>query len=465
MREKSVALFLLFVLCFILVTNPIVEATFPTPPSYPSPRIFIKSDGSIDPPSAPIYRDGDIYTLTDNIVGYSIVVDKDNIMLDGDGYTLRGFGSKDNFSLEGMTDPTGVLVLQHNGVTVRNMRISGFTYGIKVSKLYTLACRNNVLENNTVTDNYYGVYLSASWFTVLRNNHMSNNVCNFYLYDFVEMLNPDSDLFLNDIDSTNTVDGKPIIYWVNEQDKIVPSDAGYVALVKCTNMIVQNLNLTDNGQGILLAYTNNSLITQNHVNHTDWGIFDYNSSNLLITKNNLENNDVGIRVVRNSNQNTISENLIANNSKGIDISYDSVYVSVFGNMIADNEGWGLLVYSYNNLIYNNSFLHNNLEGGLQVRILTDEDMPSGNMWDNGFIGNYWSDYTTRYPNATEIDDSGIGDTPFRLSANDTDRYPIMETDVIPEIPSWFILPLFLTATLTAIVIKKRLNKNLGEGLK
>jgi parallel beta-helix repeat protein len=462
MREKSAALFLLFVLCFILVSNPnveVVEATFPTPPSYPSPAIFIKSDGSIDPSSAPIHRDGDIYTLTDHIVGYSIIVEKDNIILDGGGYTLRGYGSEDNFSLEGFTDPTGILIMQHNGVTVRNMKISGFSYGIKITKLYTIVCSNNVLENNTVTDNYYGVYLSGSWFTVLRNNNMSNNVCNFYLYDFVEMLNPDSDLFINDIDSTNTVDGKPIIYWVNEHNKIVPSDAGYVALVKCTNMIVQNLNLSDNGQGILLVYSTNSLITQNHMSNTEWGIFAYNSSNLLITKNNLENNNVGIRVVRNSNRNTISENLIADNSNGIDISYDSVYISIFGNMIADNDGWGLLVYSHNNLIYNNSFLHNNIEGGLQVRILTDEGMPSGNMWDNGIIGNYWSDYTTRYPNATEIADSGIGDTPFQLSANNTDRYPIMETAVIPEFPSWTLLPLLITATLTAVFYKKRLTKS------
>jgi hypothetical protein len=86
-------------------------------------------------------------------------------------------------------------------------------------------------------------------------------------------------------------------------------------------------------------------------------------------------------------------------------------------------------------------------------------MPSGNMWDNGIIGNYWSDYTTRYPNATEIADSGIGDTPFQLSANNTDRYPIMETAVIPEFPSWTLLPLLITATLTAVFYKKRLTKS------
>ena len=39
------------------------------------------------------------------------------------------------------------------------------------------------------------------------------------------------------------------------------------------------------------------------------------------------------------------------------------------------------------------------------------------------------------------------------------------TESIPEFPSWLILPLFLTATLSAIVVKKKLYKNLGVGLK
>ncbi|MCW4034450.1 MAG: right-handed parallel beta-helix repeat-containing protein, partial [Candidatus Bathyarchaeota archaeon] len=184
----------------------------------PSPAFFIKSDGSVEPPDAPIRRDGDVYTFTDDIIGYAIIVEKDDVVLDGGGYALKGYGSEGNFTFNGSADPTGILILQHNGVTVRNMNISGFSYGIRINNLYTLACTNNILENNLLTGNYYGVYLAGSWFTVLRNNCMNNNVCNFYLYDFVKMLPPASDMFMNDIDSSNTVDGKPIIYWVNEQN-------------------------------------------------------------------------------------------------------------------------------------------------------------------------------------------------------------------------------------------------------
>jgi hypothetical protein len=52
---------------------------------------------------------------------------------------------------------------------------------------------------------------------------------------------------------------------------------------------------------------------------------------------------------------------------------------------------------------------------------------SVNIWDDDYPsgGNYWSDYLTKYPNATEIDDTGIGDTAYEINANNTDRYPLM----------------------------------------
>jgi hypothetical protein len=50
--------------------------------------------------------------------------------------------------------------------------------------------------------------------------------------------------------------------------------------------------------------------------------------------------------------------------------------------------------------------------------------------DNGQVGNYWSDYQTNYPNASEIDNSGIWNTPYVINASSTDRYPLMtEVDV------------------------------------
>jgi hypothetical protein len=100
--------------------------------------------------------------------------------------------------------------------------------------------------------------------------------------------------------------------------------------------------------------------------------------------------------------------------------------------------------------------------------------PAG-QWDNGAVGNYWSDYTTLYPRASEISNSGIGDTPYvivsSISYSDdygngtsitrtavlgtaTDNYPLIfpidvptgalaiaqsAASTIPEFPTWAIL--------------------------
>ena len=82
--------------------------------------------------------------------------------------------------------------------------------------------------------------------------------------------------------------------------------------------------------------------------------------------------------------------------------------------------------------------------------------------ENYFDGNYWGEYEG-------VDDNGdgFGDTPFMVywvdygDRNITcyDNHPLIEPSIIPEFPSWAILPLLLVATLVAIICKKRLTKN------
>jgi len=511
----------------------LAEANF-MPMQIPQPAFIIRSDGSVDPSTAPIQRDGNVYTFTDDIVGYTIAFERDNVVIDGGGYSLIGNGNS-----------TGIFILNRNRITVRNMKISNFFYGIRlIAEPYMgMTSSNNNLSGNTVTNNEYGIYISSSSNNVLRNNSMNNNTRNFGVQGE----------YANDVDVSNTVDGKPIIYWVNQRDRTVPSDAGYVALVNCTRITVQNLNLANNGQGVILFSTTDSTITKDNITNTGNGIYIYESSSNIISGNNLANNGYSIRgqassnnnissnnittnengiyftgasennvisgnsvtantvdgihlwgsrntdidgntitnntengiiffesqdniIIGNTitgngngiklwfdtNDNSVSDNYIAKNVIGILID-DSFDNNIIGNMITENSDWGMQLTGNqnNNVIYHNSFVNNNAKGeGLQVSISglwsMDGTQPGhGNVWDNGTAGNYWSDYITRYPNASEVGSSGIGDTPFYINENNIDRYPLMEPVTIPEFPSWTHLLIMLVVVLAVAVIYRR----------
>lgn len=76
----------------------------------------------------------------------------------------------------------------------------------------------------------------------------------------------------------------------------------------------------------------------------------------------------------------------------------------------------------------NTFFANNFLSNYYIVNVADS-------WDNGSVGNYWCDYLAKYPNASEIGDSGIGDTPYIIKANNTDNYPLMAPvdNVVPSI--------------------------------
>ncbi len=509
----------------------LAEANF-FPMQIPQPAFIIRSDGSVDPSTAPIQRDGNVYTFTDDIVGYTVASERDNIVIDGGGYSLTGNGNS-----------TGIFILNRNGITVRNMEISNCGCGIKlIADIYLGgASSSNNLINNTLIDNNYGILISSSSDNVLRNNIMHDNTRNFGVQG----------KYVQDIDVSNTVNGKQIIYWVNQQDRTVPSDAGYVALVNCASITVQDLNLADNEQGVVLVYTTDSTVTTNHITNTSSGIYIQESSGNTISGNNLANNGYGIRgkapsnnnmssnnitnnengiyftgasenniiyanivaantvdgihlwgsrntdidgntVANNtengivffeslnnriagntitgngngikfwfdSNNNNVADNYIAKNSIGILID-DSFDNRIIGNMITENSDWGMQLVGKqnNNVIYHNSFVDNKVGEGIQISIPGIWSMDGmkdggGNVWDNGTAGNYWSDYLTRYPNASEVGSSGIGDTRFYINPNNYDRYPLMEPATIPEFPTWTPMLLPLIALIVVLAIYK-----------
>jgi hypothetical protein len=72
--------------------------------------------------------------------------------------------------------------------------------------------------------------------------------------------------------------------------------------------------------------------------------------------------------------------------------------------------------------FNNSFSQNNI---LTRYIPLKSPYNSTDHWDNGYLGNYWSDPQTRYFDAKEIGNTGIGNHPYTIDKDNTDNHPLL----------------------------------------
>lgn len=282
---------------------------------------------------------------------------------------------------------------------------------------------SNNLAGNIVENNTRGVNLQSSSSNTLTTNLMAGNAYSFGVFGDSLMD------FMNSIDTSNYVDGKPVFYVLNESNVVADSESGYLGFINCRNITVEGLTLENNINGLLLAYTSNSTIVGNYVTKNQFGICLSNSSDNLLIENTASDNDFGVCFNR-SSTNSILDNSIANNRNGIIFS-ESCRNDVARNNIVGNHVCMNLSASSNNLIYHNNFTNNEIQPSSSC------DFP--NAWDNGypFGGNYWSDYNGTdfykgiYQNETGSD--GICDIPYNVVANNTDRYPLMRPWTPPEI--------------------------------
>jgi parallel beta-helix repeat protein len=126
---------------------------------------------------------------------------------------------------------------------------------------------NNLTDNVIIDNTFLGVDLYYPGpNNMLRNNTIDNNSYNFGMEGY------ELSSFIQDIDSSNVVNGKPICYIKNSQNQRVPEGSGFVALVNCTNMTVQGQNLERNFEGLILAYTQSSSVLENNITANLYGI-------------------------------------------------------------------------------------------------------------------------------------------------------------------------------------------------
>ena len=171
---------------FLLLVANLLFASANTQP--PLQTIYIGEDGSIYPPTAPIQRDGDLYTFTGDLFA-RLNIQRGNIIIDGAGYTLRGpyNGTATDIWIIGqgpdqLTNETLVPwvigidlgLTDVNGLTIKNLNVKNFSIGMY---LWT---ENNTVTGNAVSENIVGILLSGCNNTITRNYIGKNDMGIFF---------------------------------------------------------------------------------------------------------------------------------------------------------------------------------------------------------------------------------------------------------------------------------------------
>lgn len=431
----------------------IAGLAFNIQPVKASGTIYIRDDGSIDPPDAPISTvDYVTYTLTGNITSDAdgIVVERNNIVIDGNGYTLQGTGAYAS---------KGIDLSSRNNVTSKNTNIKDFSYGILLSESSNIS----ITGNNVTSNRWGGIGLWGASNNTISGNHITNNsgigisfaglfgssnnrvVGNVLVNDGLSVWNSYGNLVVD-----NLVNGKPLVYLEGVSDVVV-EESGQVILVNCNSIRVENLNLSNTYIGVQLWRTTYTTISRNNITNNSYGIrLDDSSNNNSISGNTIANNsEAGIRLTYgiHSKYNSIVGNYITNNSYGIEsgaetsisgntiannsygVYLDSSYYSIIvGNQIANNS-YGISLGSWSNY---NSISENNItnnEYGIQLSGSSNNNVVGNNIAANDWTG-IWlrdsSNYNSVHGNNITNNYDGIaleGSSENIISGNDiTNRY-------------------------------------------
>jgi parallel beta-helix repeat protein len=152
--DKRATIILMLALCLVVVSLPQIKV------ANAQSTIYIRADGSVEGTDK-IQQDGNVYTFLGNISidgsGIDgIIVEKDNIVIDGADYTLQITGT--------MESSRGLRLTDRTNVTIKNLQILGFNFGIQLQRssgntvfrnyIYPIGIKVNGSHNNTIIENH-----------------------------------------------------------------------------------------------------------------------------------------------------------------------------------------------------------------------------------------------------------------------------------------------------------------------
>ncbi|MBN1761676.1 MAG: right-handed parallel beta-helix repeat-containing protein [Methanomicrobia archaeon] len=301
----------------------------------------------------------------------------------------------------------GILLRSSSGLNITgNLLANNTGTGINLEESWS-----NNLTNNTISSNKgYGAYLDSSSNNKLHDNKLQENTYNFGIAG-----SPDSD-FYQDIDTSNTINSRPMYHLMGKSDIIIDKNAGYVALLSCNNITAKDIIITNNFLGIVVINSTNIRLTNNtFLNNEHGGIYLGESSNNQVTANTVASNGYGIWISGSwnklSHNNSIAGNTVHSNrgyTTGYGIYLDYVESSmIMSNRISNNFYYGIYLSSASdNTIYNNYFDNTRNARDFSTNRWNITPRAGTNILGGPYLGgNYWSDYT-----GEDQDDDLLGDT-------------------------------------------------------
>jgi parallel beta-helix repeat protein len=376
-------------LALVLTLLLITMASLPLSSAQPQlQQITITPQGSVVGTNT-ITKNNNTYTLTADLQA-KLLIQKDNIILDGAGFTLQGTATvtTDESGLNWFAGPedSGITLDETNNVVIKNFKITNFAIGISLR--YSSNC---ALTNNTLFKNNGNIFLNESSENMIINNRISTAPGDGISSEYAD---------------------KNLI----SQNWITNCCSNGISIFGSQNLIVDN-NLSSCPGGIAVG--------------SSYAKFVSGSYNRIIG-NNVSNGGTGLELRMGASNNFFTKNVITRCGEGVEgLDDEEGYNNTFYLNTFERCTWATLNCNQGNqsIFYFNNFLENanNVD-----TFVSDRDSPiivPEHNYDNGTYGNYWSDYAARYPNEKEANNTGTYNTPYMITS--TKDYPFQFYDYHP----------------------------------
>ena len=278
------------------------------------------------------------------------------------------------------TSRTAICLFYCSNINLSINTINDVEYG---SGIYLEHSNNNsILDNKIDNCKQYGIHITNSRDNEVLRNDMKG--CG------LEITGSNEEFRSNSIESTNTVNGKPLYYYYDKISLGLDNftNAGQVILINCNQSLISHVNTINGSKGISLYYCNNNTITENNASYNRVsGIYLVNSNFNLIHGNivnftyySYESDYNGISLIG-SHYNNVTKNIATHNYCGVFLFHSESNV-ISKNYLESNIRGISASYSDRNYIIENNATHNN-RAGIDIKD-SDYNQIEGNIVTNGY---------------------------------------------------------------------------------